>query len=1336
LSVKHRYDCETAHTTTLQASNEKKSEMIPKICPEENSSTDELTRFYPQTGSYDILLKEDEHVSDAINRGDIRIKNREILSIESPTSSGKGYFARYLLQHDKTLLLCVDNLRKLVLQTFNRLMPHGNVIHYERSKAIKAAKTQALCICLPSIKESKNVLNYFLNSTLHKDMKVNIVLDEIHLIAKELFNDKQLYPKFLQAIRGRVNKIVTLTATMTDCSRVFLKRLSLDLEMDIKFIRIDRQRKKLPGIVYKHKSKVQKIDFIIKKLQKHPRKVIIIDQSRTFIEELEAEISKQLPDKKTNIVTANTDEEYDPVAVLTLGSPSMSTGISIDEKVSLFVVGFNDNVATPESYEQTLARLRNEKGQNWNTEICILAQERENSVITSFVDSYNSSVKSKLEALDDINMYLKSSFQDDRLEEKLKNRDLFLLYNGEEHFYDPDYLKIQSIEQAEHQFTRKIGALAFLKYFENNPHILSGVEIKSIVTMPEPQESDVMAIRQTFHETKERQIEIVKSIEPCRNYAERRRASNTLKEEVQDAESFKDLWLKILKHEAITVGVQNLELMPNTLRGQIERKRPVAIINSWFFLKDNDLIKPGELKPEYLVHLQIRRERYVLLYKISEEIWQLWQDFHLLTEKDFNLFATNLLLFLKINKKGSLDMAFGGSEEKTLVRFRNTILSLLGVERQRTGKLKTDFFYRKDQLITLENGYDYATLFFWCQADSDRKYLEKSLVQAECYEEVEGILHKNNEMEPIGVFSARFLKERKNLTCPKRRNFEFELVDTEDKLVKAISMLSQVETIGLDTETTGLDPHHHKVRLLQVSSLDNPVFIFDLFELKDYSLIQSIIGIDHLKIFHNAKFDLQMLKSVGLNVKPPFFDTMIVSQLLAAGLYNQSASLQSVVEKYLGIVLDKQQQVSDWSVSELSHEQLKYAMKDVQVLLPLFNKLGEELESVNLLRVAQIEFDAIQATSEIEYNGMLLDQDRLNKKRSESETRLKELELELTREFNYPDINLNSPQQIKEVLNSIGIEVESTGKYVLIPLAGKYPILAKLLEYRKLSKLLNSFLQKLPYHINPVTSRIHPNLWQVGAVTGRFACSNPNLQQIPRDSDLRSCFIAEPGHKIIVADYGQIELKVLAEITQDKKMIEAFNNGIDLHTLTASLITQKDVSEITKEERLRAKAVNFGLSFGMGSESLRSYSLINYGVSMTEAEAREFKIRFFNGYPGLAYWHDEQRYAEVKEIHTLSGRRRLFADRGWFQALLNTPVQGSAADIVKRALGLLPQALNGTGAKIIGTIHDEILLEAPDSKAAQAAKILESTMIKAGEDFIKSVPIEVDISIGDSWDSK
>ena len=1134
----------------------------------ETVSIDELARFYPQPGSFEVLLNETEHVSDAIHRGEIAFKDGVITAIEAPTSSGKGYIARYLLQNDTALLLCVDNLRKLVLQTFNRLMPYGKVIHYEKSKAIKAAGARALCICLPSIKDSKNVLNYFLYSNQHKDMKVNIVLDELHLIARELFNDKQLYPQFINAIQGRVNKIVTLTATMTDSSRIFLDRISVDLGMDIKFIGIDRQRKKLPAMVYKHTSKVQKIDFIIQKLKLNPKKVIIIDQSRTFIEELQVEIAKQIPHKKANVVTASTDEVYDPVAVLTLGSPSMSTGISIDEKVDLFMVGFNDNIATPESFEQTLARLRNEKGQNSHTEICILVSDREELPVPDFDKIYDLAVQRKLQALEDINLYLKSSFLDERMEEKLKIRDVFLLFDGEQHAYDPDYLKVQAIEQAEHSFTRRIGAITFLRYFKSNPHILSGVEINSIVDMPVPEDADVMQIRKTFDETKDELIEVVKSIEPCKTYAERRRASNTLKEDVHDADSFKDLWLKILKHEAITVGVENLELTPNSLKGQIERKRPIAIINSWFFLKDNNLIKPGELKPEYLVHLQIRRERYVLLYKISEDIWQIWKDFHHLSKKDFNLLATNVMLFLKANQPGSLNTAFGGSEEKTMVRFRNAILSLLGIDRNRMGKTKTDFFYLKDRLITLEKGYDFATLFFFCQADGDKAHLERLLAQAEDYKEVEGILLRPVKVYAPGDFTGEFYKGKEISIRPKSPLSDFELIDTQEKLIKTIEILSGISIIGLDCETTGLDPHTSRLRLLQLTSPGNPVYIFDFFQLTDVSPLKGILESDAIVVGQNLKFDIQHLWKSGLTLSQPIFDTMIANQLLVAGLTGKRSNLSALCEEYLGEAVDKESQTSDWSKLELTLTQLKYAAKDAFILLPLYEKLSNELEKAGLSNVARLEFEALPAIAEIEYNGMLIDRAKLAWKRWKVEEDLMQIEADLIAEFKLPDINLSSPQQVKAALNRIGIDVESTGKQVLIPLAGTYPVISKILEYRRLSKLLSNFLQTLPGHINSVTERCHPSLRQASTRTGRLACSNPNLQNIPRDGELRSCFVAAPGHRIIVADYGQIELKVLSEITQDRVMINAFNNGIDLHTLTASLITQKDISAITKVERL------------------------------------------------------------------------------------------------------------------------------------------------------------------------
>ena len=284
---------------------------------------------------------------------------------------------------------------------------------------------------------------------------------------------------------------------------------------------------------------------------------------------------------------------------------------------------------------------------------------------------------------------------------------------------------------------------------------------------------------------------------------------------------------------------------------------------------------------------------------------------------------------------------------------------------------------------------------------------------------------------------------------------------------------------------------------------------------------------------------------------------------------------------------------------------------------------------------------------------------------------------------------------------------------------------------------MSAFSEALPKHIHPTTRRIHPNYWQLGAATGRMSCSNPNLQQIPRSDDFRRCFVPAPKHKIIVADYSQIELRVAAEISNDQTMIKAYQEGKDLHALTASLVTGKPLGAITKDERQQAKAVNFGLTFGMGAKGLQSYARNSYGVEMTEHQAETFRNRFFEAYKGIAEWHGKVRNNPSRVTRTLGGRRRLWvAEVAKLTARLNTPVQGSAGDILKKAMAMLPQALDGTGARIIGTVHDEIILEVPEERDKGVAHILKKTMEEAGGYYLKKVPVKVEVSTADSWAEK
>ena len=221
-----------------------------------------------------------------------------------------------------------------------------------------------------------------------------------------------------------------------------------------------------------------------------------------------------------------------------------------------------------------------------------------------------------------------------------------------------------------------------------------------------------------------------------------------------------------------------------------------------------------------------------------------------------------------------------------------------------------------------------------------------------------------------------------------------------------------------------------------------------------------------------------------------------------------------------------------------------------------------------------------------------------------------------------------------------------------------------------------------------------------------------------------------------MADYSQIELRVAAEISQDSRMIAAYKQGQDLHKLTASLIMDKPLEEVTDDERQAAKAVNFGLIYGMGAKGLQSYAQNTFGVNMTEQDAIIFRARFFTAYQGLNQWHQREKQSARRETRTLIGRRREWNDDPKLTEILNTPVQGCAADIIKKALTMLPDALNETRAMIIGCVHDEIILEAPEDKAEQVAQILKNTMEKAGQDILKSVPVIAETTIANSWSEK
>jgi DNA polymerase-1 len=328
---------------------------------------------------------------------------------------------------------------------------------------------------------------------------------------------------------------------------------------------------------------------------------------------------------------------------------------------------------------------------------------------------------------------------------------------------------------------------------------------------------------------------------------------------------------------------------------------------------------------------------------------------------------------------------------------------------------------------------------------------------------------------------------------------------------------------------------------------------------------------------------------------------------------------------------------------------------------------------------------------------------------------------------------------VTEALNRLGIPLpDSTRNWKLQPLALQYPVVARLLEYRTMQKALTSYGHNMIEFISPKTGRLHADFRQIGAPTGRFACSNPNIQQVPHAPEYRRCFMGNPaGRKLVIADYSQIELRILAEFSNDRGFIEAFNSGADLHKVTAAQVFSVAPDQVTKEQRDFAKRLNFGVVYGIGAQR---FSMMT-GLSVTEAE--DVLRRYFATYRKLdTYLRDSaSRAVNDKQARTASGRLVKFnfdaADRQQVSMTQrngkNAPIQGTSADILKRALRLLNDELRSTSGRIVNIIHDEIVVEVDDNEAAEVEQKVERAMCAAGEEYLQTVPVKVETQIAGEW---
>jgi DNA polymerase I len=584
----------------------------------------------------------------------------------------------------------------------------------------------------------------------------------------------------------------------------------------------------------------------------------------------------------------------------------------------------------------------------------------------------------------------------------------------------------------------------------------------------------------------------------------------------------------------------------------------------------------------------------------------------------------------------------------------------------------------------------------------------------------------------------------------------FQLIDDADGVVKACRELSGETFLGFDTETTELDPYRGDLRLVQFSS-GRSTYVFDLKpfgsngSLKSNPALQPLRDLlsdpSTIKIAHNAKFDVKWVRHhLGTEIKG-IYDTFLASQLIAAGDSDRRHSLADVAQFFTGTELDKTEQVSDWS-GELSQSQIEYAARDAAIMVPLREQIDERLKNDDLSRAANLEFECIVPIADMELSGFYLDDTRWR----EQLDRVKVAQAKVADElqdmlsagvaqatlFGRAEINLDSQQQVTDALLNLGVPVpDTTRAWQLQPLADKYPVVAKLLEYRGVAKSLSSFGENILEFIEPKTGRIHADFRQIGAPTGRFSCSNPNLQQIPHEQQYRRCFRAPEGRKLVIADYSQIELRILADFSGDPNFIKAFVSGEDFHTTTASQVFGVAPERVTPEQRSFAKRLNFGVVYGIGASR---FGLMT-GLSQNDAENTMRK--YFGTYRGLdSYLRQSGADVITKRIARTASNRmlRLRFDENDRQQIaaarrygVNMPIQGTSADILKRALRLLHDSLKGTSGRLVNIVHDEVIVECDADDAPMIAEKLDRAMCSAGEEYVKSVPVKVDVHISDEW---
>ena len=603
----------------------------------------------------------------------------------------------------------------------------------------------------------------------------------------------------------------------------------------------------------------------------------------------------------------------------------------------------------------------------------------------------------------------------------------------------------------------------------------------------------------------------------------------------------------------------------------------------------------------------------------------------------------------------------------------------------------------------------------------------------------------------------------------------YEHLSEIETLNKWISNIYEIGYVAIDTETTSLNemmadlvgislcikPGH--ACYIPLSHVENNNDLFGAEVLVDgqldfettLNLLRPVLEDESiLKIGQNMKYDAKILYLLGINISP-IDDTMLLSYSLNAGLHNHS--MDSLSERYLNYkpIPIKSLLGSGKAVITFDRvtvpEAVKYASEDADITMRLWCLFKSELHKKRVTNIYEsLERPLVPILANMELTGVKVDRDILSRMSNSFAQKMASLEYEI-HELAGETFNLGSPKQLGEILFekmkfSGGTKGKtgaySTGADILEDLSTEHALPGLVLDWRQLAKLKSTYTDALQEHINKDTGRVHTSYLISGTNTGRFSSSDPNLQNIPIRSDegrkIREAFIAEPGFKLVSLDYSQIELRVLAEIAGIDELKKAFRNGVDIHALTASEMFDVPLEGMDPSIRRQAKAINFGVIYGISGFGLAR------NLRIPRAKAQAFIDRYFERFPGIKVYMDQTKEfaKENGYVQTLFGRRintpniNVKGPHSGFawRAAINAPIQGTAADIIRRAMIRMPNAIKDLPAKMLLQVHDELIFEVADDAIDKTISIVKSVMEKAGEPTVKmTVPLTVEAGVGQSW---